>query len=99
MSHAGPCTVHAIHAPRVNDVEIHHIHPLSHGGPDIPSNKISLCGTGHNNVHALLRQWLKMGGEPPWTVRQQFHPAERDLARLGYMMIMDYKALVSGKIS
>lgn len=83
-THAPPCQVHGDHRPRVGDVEVHHIWPKGMGGPDVPGNKVSICPTGHTNVHMLLREWVRLGAEPPWEVRQRYHPAERDLAERGF---------------
>lgn len=80
MSHAAPCQIHSYHSPRPADTQVHHILPLSWGGPDAPENKISLCPTSHVNVHELLREYAAFGGEPPWEIRREFGPAERALA-------------------
>ena len=84
MTHAPPCLVHKVHNPRVNDTEVHHIFPRGLGGPDVPANKVAICGTGHNNVHALLREWEHLGHAPDKTVLATFHPGERKLAERGW---------------
>lgn len=87
MSHAPPCEVHAVHAPWHSDVHVHHIWPLGMGGPDSRANTVSICPTGHTNVHALLRLAFRYGGVDavPWEHRRRFHFDERHLARLGHL--------------
>lgn len=86
MSHAGSCQVHARHLPHVADVEVHHVWPRGQGGPDVPKNRVPICGTGHSNVHTLLRLAEKAGGVDAvvWELRRPFTPGERRLARIGY---------------
>lgn len=79
-----PCAVHLTHSPRDHVPEVHHIWPQGMGGPDTARNRVSICATGHNNVHHLLALWVKTGGEPPWSVRRSYTPAERALAERGY---------------
>jgi hypothetical protein len=84
MTHASPCQIHRYHSPHVVDTDVHHIVPLSWGGPNIPSNKVSICPTGHRNVHELLREYAEFGGTPPWEIRCRFSVAERELAQRGW---------------
>ena len=85
-----PCAIHALHTPSISapggkfTVEDHHIHPLGMGGPDIPANMVTICPTGHTRVHELLSQWVKHGGQPPWSIRVWYGRAERELAERGY---------------
>lgn len=79
-----PCTAHRHHTPRSHINEIHHVWPKGDNGPDIPSNRVVLCATGHNNVHSLLDEFRKAKGDPGWVVRRQYSPKERRLAALGW---------------
>ncbi|HXF73370.1 MAG TPA: HNH endonuclease [Actinomycetota bacterium] len=81
VSHARPCEIHAYHSPHVSDTDLHHVVPLAWGGADELANEVSICPTGHRNVHELLREYAVFGGEPPWEVRRTFSVAERELAR------------------
>lgn len=55
------CVVHGSHWPPVRETEQHHIWPLGMGGPDVKTNKVKICPTGHANVHVALRR-LVAGG-------------------------------------
>lgn len=79
-----PCTVHFTHQPTSHINEIHHVWPLGHGGPDVPGNKVVVCGTGHSSIHDLLAKWLKADGDPGWEVQRHYTRGERELAQLGY---------------
>lgn len=46
-------------------------------GPDVESNTVPICPTGHRNVHRALRALVK--GEPMFGT-----PTERALAKQGY---------------
>ena len=48
------CKVHGSHAPRPLALEVHHIQPLAMLGPNIASNRIVVCPTGHTNIHKIL---------------------------------------------
>ena len=87
LTTAKPCTVHNSHYPRSHINEIHHVWPLGHGGPDVAANKVTICATGHNNVHQLLDAWLHAKGDPGWPVRRGYAQGEQALARLGYEWI------------
>lgn len=78
------CAAHAEHRPRCASVDLHHVWPVGMGGPDVPSNWVILCPTGHRNVHRLLAAYVRLGYTPSWDVRQRYHPAERELAWQGY---------------
>ena len=60
-----PCQCCTKHVPAPRRTVIHHILPLSWGGPDIPSNKIVLCDTGHYIVHWHLDRWKRTGSKFP----------------------------------
>lgn len=78
-----PCVKY--HAPKPVELHIHHILPLSWGGPEIPANEIFICPNAHVSVHELLRAWRKYGTEPPWIIRKYYSPFIRDLARKGWL--------------
>lgn len=84
MSHAPACQIHRYHSPHVAETEIHHVVPLAWGGPADAANQVSLCPTGHRNVHELLGEFSAFGGPPPWEVLRAFSAAERELARRGW---------------
>jgi hypothetical protein len=48
------CQVHGYHQPRPLALEVHHIWPLGMLGPNIASNKVVVCPTGHTNIHKIL---------------------------------------------
>jgi hypothetical protein len=79
-----PCAVHKNHSPRPANTELHHVWPKGMGGPDVPENLAPVCGTGHNNVHTLLRALVATDGAVPWEFERRFHPGERKFARLGF---------------
>lgn len=54
-----PCWCVKTHSPMVNRTHIHHIHPLSMGGPDTPANRIPLCPTTHGEVHLILEHFAR----------------------------------------
>jgi hypothetical protein len=82
-----PCQVHVSHQPRSHINEHHHIWPLGHAGPDVGANRITVCASGHNSIHALLDKWLAADGDPGWDVRRHYTRGERTVARLGYQRI------------
>jgi hypothetical protein len=77
------CQVHGSHRPEVITLHVHHVQPLSMGGPNLPSNKVVVCPTGHYNVHAVLAA-LVFGHDVPRATR-----AERHLAEVGFQMWVD----------
>lgn len=79
-----PCEIHEYHSPHSHINEHHHIWPLGWGGPDAPTNRIVICATGHNSVHALLDAYRRAGGPPGWDVLQHYGRAERHLADRGW---------------
>ncbi len=79
-----PCQQHSRHHPASHLNEQHHIWPLGMGGPDSPDNRVVICPTGHNNVHALLKLFQLHRGEPPYAELRVFAFGERELARLGW---------------
>ena len=57
------CYLHEYHSPEVASFDEHHAIPRYYGGPDIPSNIVVVCPTGHRNVHTLLRLFEMIGLE------------------------------------
>jgi len=57
--------------------EVHHIWPRAMGGPDIKENRVSICPTGHTNVHRLIHLLLHDLPLPTG------HRHEQTMARLG----------------
>jgi hypothetical protein len=55
------CVLHQYHSPEVASFDEHHAVPRYYGGPDVPSNIVVLCPTGHRNVHTLLRLFELIG--------------------------------------
>lgn len=86
MSHdaAGLCSCVATHVPRPAELHIHHVVPLSWGGPDIATNETWLCPTAHVNVHELLAAYKRANGLPAWEVRRRFSAFTRALAERGW---------------
>lgn len=56
---------------------VHHVWPRGAGGPDIPSNRVAVCETGHANVHTVM--WALVSSLPPPKCAR----AEAVLARRG----------------
>jgi hypothetical protein len=79
-----PCAVHAEHRPASHVQHRHHVWPLGAGGPDVRDNIVTVCATGHENLHALLRLLHKTGGRAAFPETRGYARAEIALARLGY---------------
>ena len=79
-----PCSVHRYHSPRPQESDLHHVWPLSWGGPNTKANIVPICQTGHANVHRLLTALRRGSGVVAWEIRRQFGSAERHLAERGY---------------
>lgn len=43
---------------------MHHIQPLSWGGPNEPGNRVAICGTTHDATHDLLNLYVRTNGKP-----------------------------------
>lgn len=52
------CQVHGYHWPPAPYTVTHHVWPKGMGGPDINSNKVVVCPTGHLNIHRCLDDLL-----------------------------------------
>ena len=79
-----PCVTN--HVPSVITLNKHHVWPLGMGGPDTPDNLVVVCPTVHYSIHHLLREWVKLDGEPPWELRRRFGPYPRSIAERGYAL-------------
>ena len=51
---APSCQLHGYHSPKPLVIVKHHVVPLSCGGPDLASNWLMVCDTGHRNLHTLM---------------------------------------------
>lgn len=79
-----PCAVHGRHIPRPYATDIHHVWPRGMGGPDVAENKIPVCSTGHQNIHAYLRLLQEHDGQVPTDLARKFQRGEIKYAVLGY---------------
>jgi hypothetical protein len=82
--HHVPCDIHDYHSPDVHVAQVHHILPISWGGPTVPDNLTHICATGHDLVHELLNLYVRFDGEVPWEAEQHFGTQERKLAQLAW---------------
>lgn len=78
------CACVTEHRPGNTEPDLHHVHPLSLGGPDTPENVVAVCPNAHRLVHQLLRSYQRAGGTPPWDVRRHYSPYTRSLAQRGW---------------
>jgi hypothetical protein len=86
-----PCEVHLTHTPHMALGDEHHVWPKGLGGPDIPSNIVTVCPTGHRNIHQLLEEFALYKGVPPWDVLKRWGVEERKLAALGWKRMTNKK--------
>jgi hypothetical protein len=77
-------------------IERHHIWPLGDGGPDVESNKVTVCANGHYSIHSLIDLMRKAGGRVPWTVRRRYGGGVRRYAQQGYDAIQTRAATTGG---
>lgn len=89
------CQVHpgaTYHRPKPLRLVVHHVQPLGMGGPDVPSNWVVTCDTGHFNLHRLMGILLHADGGAGQPETRQLTAAdhgtvfERSYAQLGYAM-------------
>lgn len=66
--------------------ERHHVWPLGYHGPDVATNKVTICCNAHSDIHYLIEAWLK--GKP--VDLRTYGPGVRALARRGYEQVMAY---------
>jgi hypothetical protein len=78
------CRCVSEHRPKVMELQIHHVLPLSHGGAKVPSNEIWLCPTTHANVHEVLRLIERHEGAPPAELLRPYPRYARELAWEGW---------------
>jgi len=72
------CQVHAYHWPKPLRTVVHHLQPLAMDGPDVASNRVTVCDTGHFNIHRCLDDLLKTEPFSGGTRK------ERDFAKQGF---------------
>lgn len=77
------CQVHGSHRPGVVTVHHHHIQPEAMGGPTEPANLVTVCPTGHYNIHAAMAA-LVFGTPVPKVTREELR-----IATLGYQRWID----------
>lgn len=62
-----PCRCVVTHVPKPVMTELHHIHPMGEQkriwGEVRDHERVSLCSSGHENVHSMLTKIL--AGQPP----------------------------------
>lgn len=57
------CALHVDHGTaRPLRGAVHHVLPQGAGGPDVASNRVTVCETGHANLHAVM--WELAHGRP-----------------------------------
>jgi hypothetical protein len=52
-----PCV--KTHSPKPLAFQVHHVTPKSWGGKDVADNKVTICGTCHDNTHTLLNEYVR----------------------------------------
>jgi hypothetical protein len=68
-------------------LEVHHVHPVGDGGPNVKTNRVSVCSNAHGAIHDLLDKGRKVAGGPnalPWLVRIRYGRGVRKLAQAGW---------------
>jgi hypothetical protein len=65
-------------------IERHHLWPLGMGGPDVDSNKISVCANGHYSIHEFIRQLMLHDGVVPASTAKHFNAKVRAYATQGW---------------
>lgn len=53
------CAVHGWHRPPVRETVLHHKWPKGMGGPDVMTNIVRVCPTGHSNIHRAIRAIIR----------------------------------------
>lgn len=72
------CQVHRRHSPEPRVLHQHHIQPESMGGTSALDNMVTVCPTGHYNIHLYLSALVN--GTP----RPRVTHTEQRYAALGY---------------
>lgn len=74
------CHKHTEYEP----IERHHVWPKGMGGPDVASNKISVCANAHYAIHEFIRQLMLHNGSVPAETSKHFSPKVKDYATQGW---------------
>jgi hypothetical protein len=74
------CVLHKDHgSARPVRGAVHHVWPAGAGGPDVASNRVTICSNGHDAVHAVM--WAMVQGQPlPSCSRTELAMAHRGVA-------------------
>lgn len=68
--------------PTLHRVEVHHNPPRSWTLDNGDSSDLwTICGLCHNEIHALLNEYVRANGLPTWEVRKTYGPWIRDRAQ------------------
>lgn len=86
MAHDAGQHCHCVseHRPRIDELDRHHVRPLSWGGPDVKSNIIWLCPNAHRQVHLLLSLYKKHQGAVTREMKKDFSRFTQALAQRGW---------------
>lgn len=70
------------HDPRPEVQNHHHSPPLSWSGGEVTEHTIvyRTCASDHQNEHALIDEYVKAGGKPPWDVLRHYSATVRAAA-------------------
>lgn len=86
-----PCVLHKVHNPITIVNELHHPFPQEWQkalwGKVRDNRMVSLCATGHNNVHAAISYYEKNQKFPDWCVG-----ATRELAQRAFILYAEAKS-------
>jgi len=86
MSVPPACLCVAEHRPALGGmVQIHHVLPLSWGGPNTAANRVPLCPNGHELVHRQLNIAVRQRRWPVWADWATRNPYLIGLAVRAYM--------------
>lgn len=88
------CTVHNSHSPRSHVNHLHHIRPKEYGGINRAENRVTVCATGHYNIHELLDALLAWethyADKPfPYDIERYYTKDERKVAHEGFKRIKE----------
>lgn len=80
-----PCVLHRTHSPITVINELHHVFPMEWQraiwGEVRDKQTISVCSTGHNNIHEAHRIHKRTGEFPTWCVGETREWAAEGLRR------------------
>ncbi len=75
------CSNPAAWHPTLHRIEVHHNPPRSWTLDDgASSTLVPLCGLCHNELHAMLNEYIHHHGAPPWPVTKTYSRTIRTLA-------------------